>query len=493
MFDWDKVRLDVEKFYTEIQREWYLNWAGLKDELNISAIYEKYKHLFTKELISDVRDARRRVAGEEERMLRYLLEFLVEGHLDMTVKGFTDKSETMQSKEVIKVDEKEIPFRLSVVKIVNEPNRERRDKMYKARNKVIDKINVVLRERMQKLHDKSQGLGYENYMTLFRDVKGIDFHDLKKIMKDFIDRTESIYVRRMDKALREKIGVKLEDAEKHDVAFYFRAKEYDNYFKKEDVVETLKRTLSKMGILLERQRNIYVDTEERPKKSPRAFCAPIKVPEEIKLVIMPMGGHDDYASLFHEAGHSEHHGYVDPDLAIEYKRLGDNSVTESFAFLFEYLLMDENWLRQHTSMRKVEEYLDFLHLYTLYFLRRYGAKLSYEIKLHANNLEGMDEVYKKALEKVLKFRHPKNHYLMDHDDAFYCSLYLRAWIFEAQLRALLKEKYGEQWFNNAEAGSFLRNLWSKGQKHDVIELAQMLGYSGLDMEPLITSLQKRLG
>lgn len=493
MFDWNKVRLDVEKFYTAIQREWYLNWAGLKDELNISAIYKKYQHLFTKELISDVRDARKRAAGEEERKLRYLQEFLVKGHLGMAVKKFTDKSETMQSKEVIKVDGKEIPFRFSVVKIVNEPNREKRDKMYRARNKVIDKINVVLRERMQKLHDKSKGLGYENYMTLFKDVKGIDFHGLEKTMKHFIDRTESIYVNRMDKALREKVSVKLEDAEKHDIAFYFRAKEYDNYFKKEDIVETLKRTLSKMGILLERQRNIYVDTEERPKKSPRAFCAPIRVPEEIKLVIMPMGGHDDYASLFHEAGHSEHHGYVDPELAIEYKRLGDNSVTESFAFLLEYLLMDENWLRQYTSMREVEEYLDFLHLYTLYFLRRYGAKLSYEIKMHTNDLEGMDEVYQKNLEKVLRFRHPKNHYLMDHDDAFYCSLYLRAWIFEAQLRALLKEKYGEQWFNNAEAGSFLRNLWLKGQKHDVIELAQTLGYSGLDMEPLITSLQKRLG
>lgn len=493
MFDLNKVRLDVENFYTKIEREWYLNWAGLKDELNISAIYEKYQHLFTKELISSVRNARKRATGEEERRLRYLQEFLVEGHLDMTVKELTDKSETMQSKEVIKVDGKEIPFRLSAVKIANEPNREKRDKMYKARNKVIDKINVVLRERMQKLHDRSKGLGYENYMTLFKDVKGIDFHDLEKTMRDFIDRTESIYVKRMDKALREKIGVKLEDAEKHDIAFYFRAKEYDNYFKKEDAVETLKRTLAKMGILLERQKNIYVDTEERPKKSPRAFCAPIKVPEEIKLVIMPRGGHDDYAALFHEAGHSEHHGYVDPDLAIEYKRLGDNSVTESFAFLLEYLLIDENWLRQYTSMSDVEEYLDFLHLYTLYFLRRYGAKLSYEIKLHTNDLEGMDELYKKTLERALKFRHPKNHYLIDHDDAFYCSFYLRAWIFEAQLRALLKEKYGEQWFNSAEAGSFLRNLWSKGQKHDVIELAQMLGYSGLDMEPLITSLQKRLG
>lgn len=90
--------------------------------------------------------------------------------------------------------------------------------------------------------------------------------------------------------------------------------------------------------------------EERPKKSPRAFCSGIKVPDEVKLVIMP------------KAGHAGHFGCVNPDLAVEYKRLGDNSITETFAFLLEYLLTDENWLRQNTPLKEAKEYLDFLYL-----------------------------------------------------------------------------------------------------------------------------------
>ena len=494
MYDWNKIRRDVENFCSEMEKEWYLNWAGLKEEMNLSPIYNKYKHLFTKDLILAVKEKRKQSKGEEERKLRYLQQFFVSEYLGMVVKELSEKAETMESKETIKVNGEKIPFRLAAVKIANEPNREQRGKIFEVRNRVIDKINVVLFERMEKLHKTSLELGYKNYMTLFRDINGIDFQQLERLMKDFIDKTESIYVTRMDKALREKVGVRLKDAEKHDLAFFFRAKEFDAYFKKEDAVETLRKTLANMGLRLDRQKNIEVDVEERPNKSPRAFCSGIRVPDEVKLVVMPKGGHDDYASLFHEAGHAEHHGCVNPDLAVEYKRLGDNSVTETFAFLLEYLLTDENWLRQNTPLKEVGEYLDFLYLYKLHFLRRYGAKLSYELKLHtADTLKGMDKVYKENLEEILKFKHPRNHYLIDHDDGFYCAQYLRAWIFEEQLRAVLKERFGENWFNNVEAGKFLKSLWADGQKNDVVEFAQTLGYNDLSMEPLLSSLQRRLG
>ena len=494
MVDWNKVRLDVENFATEKEREWFLNWAGLKEEMNLSAIYKKYRHLFTKPLILEAKEKRKRAKGEEERKLRYLQEFFVSGYLDTVVKELTDKAETMQAKEKIKVDTEEIPFRFAAIKISNEAERTKRGKIFQARNKAIDEIiNPVLKERMQKLHDTSTELGYKNYMALFESVKNIDFRSLEKILHGFVDKTESLYTTLLDKALKKKISVRLEEAERHDLAYLFRAKEFDNYFKKEKAVETLKNTLANMGIRLDKQKNIAIDTEERPNKSPRAFCSGIKVPDEIKLVIMPHGGHDDYAALFHEAGHAEHFGCADTNLDMEYKRLGDNSVTETYAFLLEYLLTNENWLKQHTPMKNAKTYLDFLYLYKLFFLRRYGAKLSYEIKLHTSEtLEGMDKIYETTLDKVLKFKNRKTLYLLDVDDGFYCAQYLQAWIFEAQLRATLQKKFGEEWFNSSEAGKFLTKLWAEGQKHDVTELAKTLGYSGLDIDPLLTSIQKQL-
>ena len=488
----DKIRDDIENFSSAMNKEYYLNQAGLKDELNISAIYERYKHLFNQQLILETKNKRKQASGEDERKLRYLQAFFLEYYLGMVVKELTDKAETMQTKGTIKPDGEEIPFRLAQIKITNEPDREKRQRLYRARNGFIDKINVPLLERMQKLHDTSKELGYENYTALFMDSKEINFQELENIMQDFINQTESIYTRRMNEELQEKMGVRLEEAEKHDVSFFFRAKEFDKYFTKTSMLSTLEKTLAKMGIRLEEQRNIHIDLEERPKKSPRAFCAPIKMPEDIKLVLMPQGGHDDYAALFHEAGHAEHFVCVNPDLPIEYKWLGDNSVTESYAFLLEYLLTDESWLRQNIRIDRAEEYLHFLGLYKLLFLRSYGAKLSYEIRLHTNNLDGMAEVHRKICEKVLKYRHPANHYLITVDDTFYCAQYLQAWIFEAQLRQFLQKEYGKEWFNSHEAGKYLMNLWANGQKYSVSELAKTLEYPGLDIEPLTALIMKQL-
>lgn len=141
MSDWNKIKLNVENFSTEIEKEVFLNWNGLKTEMNISAIYEKYRHLFTKPLILEVKEKREHAKGEEERKLRYLQQFFVSGYLEMVVKELSDKAETMESKEKIKVDSEEIPFRLSAVKMTNEPDRTKRKKLFQARNNVIDKKN----------------------------------------------------------------------------------------------------------------------------------------------------------------------------------------------------------------------------------------------------------------------------------------------------------------------------------------------------------------
>jgi hypothetical protein len=61
-------------------------------------------------------------------------------------------------------------------------------------------------------------------------------------------------------------------------------------------------------------------------------------------------------------------------------------------------------------------------------------------------------------------------YLGDIDSGFYASEYLRAWAFESQLRAHLRERFGNAWFSRREAGSLLRELWTEGQKPTADEL-----------------------
>ena len=120
----------------------------------------------------------------------------------------------------------------------------------------------------------------------------------------------------------------------------------------------------------------------------------MRVPDEVYLVIAPVGGREDFAALFHEAGHTEHYAHVDASLPVEDRYLGDNSVTEGFAFLFEHLASDPEWLRRRLGIEDPEPIVRHERAARLVFLRRYAAKLAYELELHGGgSIEGLDAVY----------------------------------------------------------------------------------------------------
>ncbi len=496
MIDLESFRIDVEKFNSETNLEYYLNWSGQKDELKISKIYDKYSHLLDMKNVREIKQLRSKEkdGGETERRLRSLQAFVIEGLLGQNVKEYTDKAETVTAKQKIKVDSEVIPYRLAEVRYHNEDDREKRAKIFHARDRIIEEeLNPILEERMEKLHGIARELGYDNYIELFRDAKNIDFENLDNAMTYFNERTESLYLDRMGEQLRKKVGVALNEAEKHDVAYILRAKEFDSYFTKDKVLTVLKRTLDGIGFDIAKHKNISIDLEERPRKNPRAFTALVKVPSDVRLVVMPKGGQDDYTSILHEAGHTLHFALVDPTLPIEYKWLGDLSVSETYAFLFEYLTLNRIWLDENISVKDLDKYLDFAYIYKLYYLRRYAGKLKYELLLHkSKGIKDMSEKYMKELEHSLTFKHPKSHYLTDTDDGFYSAQYLRAWIFEAQLRSKMAEKFGDKWFRNPQAGDFLAELWSSGQKYDAVELAQRIGFKGIDVKPVLVEITEHL-
>ena len=247
-----------------------------------------------------------------------------------------------------------------------------------------------------------------------------------------------------------------------------------------------------MGIDLEGQHNIEIDARARPRKSPRAFCAAVSVPSEIYLVVAPIGGRDDFAALFHEAGHAEHYAFTDPALAFEFRHLGDNSVTEAFAFLLERLTDHPQWLRRRLGTDDAERPGAHAHTTRLLVVRRYAAKLAYERRLYGSEPPGEREaagIYARMLGDAVGVAWPRETFLTDLDPGFYCANYLRAWALETRLRATLNERFGEHWFEHAEAGDFLRELWRDGQRLRAEELELRLGGDGeLGYDALLSEL-----
>ncbi|MBC7081879.1 MAG: hypothetical protein H5T95_00095 [Firmicutes bacterium] len=512
----DEYRRRAESFLRELNEEFYRNGAGLKVSLDTSPIYERNSDLFDKAEVLSILERLRSVrgpqigappeapaagrgpAGEGEsdaaRLARYLAGFACDGYLEMATREVTDAIVSAETQAVVEFEGRKIPFRMSQVILANEPNERARAVLEAARQEVTIGINPQREERMEMLHSLVGDLGYADYKSFCADIGGVDLDGLAGMMEDFLDETESVYTRAMERAASTILGMRLKDVSRHDLAFLFRGARFDDMFRQDRVVATLESTVAAMGLSREDYPNIHIDAEVRENKSPRAFCAPLDVPGKVMLVIMPHGGHDDYHSILHEAGHAWHYGSVRPDLPFEHRWLGDNSVTEAYAFLFEYLATSERWLAEHTTGPFLDEYRTFALLHKLYMLRRYAAKLLYELRLHGGgSLSEMPREYASLLTEALKVRYPESDYLADVDDGFYVARYLRAWIFEAHLRHFLMKRFGERWYAYAETGAALRELFSEGQRLPVEELAARLGIGAADPSPLVQEILDNLG
>ena len=490
----EEFERDIEAFAQEETREIYLVGAGLKEELELAPIYERYAHLFTLDA------GKRSLDQAMDKRTRYIAEFLTLGYLENKVKGLTEEITNRMLRATVEWDGEEVAYLNLPILVANEAQMERRHRLDELRREVTATANPERRERWGNVHSEAEGLGFADYVALCDQLRGLNLAWLSEQMRTLLDETQEIYFSHLGFFL-DSIDVPEAKAATADIARLFRAPQYDAFFPQEEIIPSLVNTLAGVGIDLYGQENLELDTEPRPLKSPRAFCAPIRVPEEVKLVIKPQGGREDYESLFHEAGHAEHFVNARPDLPTAFRRMGDNSVTEGYAFLLAYLLINRRWLSRILGVSVKDpvprdpcgkgedgrEYLRLALFNKLYFLRRYASKLLYEQELHTN-LAGAEKRYVSILGENLGVKIGPEYHLDDVDDAFYVAQYLRAWIFEVQMHRYLEERFGYLWFTSPEAGRYLVSLWQQGQEFTVDELAADMGYDGLAIEPLLEEL-----
>ena len=146
------------------------------------------------------------------------------------------------------------------------------------------------------------------------------------------------------------------------------------------------------------------------------------------------------------------------------------------------LTIDPVWLERRLDFGRPYEFAAEGATQLLWVVRRYCAKLLYELEFHsAEDLTALQPRYVELLADATKVEPAAMDYLSDIDDGFYASEYLRAWALEAQLRAYLRERFGNAWFTRREAGSLLRELWAEGQKPTADELLREVAGEPLEL------------
>jgi hypothetical protein len=484
----DDYRGQADRFIAALNEEYYLHYAGLKDSLDLEPIYDEFAELTSLEQANRIG-----AAVDGDRRIRELWRFACQGYLGNLTREHEERSAEIEAGLTATVDGEEIPYRMIRPTIANEPDRDKRQRLEHARNELTEEHLLPLQVDVMGVEQAAvRELGAPNYAELHRRL-GFRLDELAERARTFLAETEPMFEESADSLFRERVGVGLAEAKRWDVARLFRAPEWDTAFPGDKMLPALEATLADLGIDLNAQENVELDVEQREKKTPRAFCSPIEVPQRVVLVIQPVGGVDDWRALFHEAGHTEHYAHTNADLAMEDKRLGDFAVTEGWAMLMEHLVQDAAWLNRRLDVPRAGQFVAEGATTLLYLVRRYCAKLLYEIELfEAEDPVPLKTRYVELLSDALKIEPSETDYLADVDAGFYVTAYVRAWAFEAQLTRFFREKFGTTWFTQRSAGSLLRELWSEGQRLTADELLKELTSAEIDLEAVSEHVREGL-
>ncbi len=486
--DLDRFRDRADRFIAELDEEYYLHFAGLKETLELKPIYDRYSELTQLDQAQALSKA-----ADGDRGVRELWRFSTEGYLSELTREHAERIAALEASLETTVDGETIGFRMLRPAMANEPDRDRRERLDRARVELTEEhLNPIYVEGVGIVNDAVETLDAPNYAELYRRF-GFRLDELADQCRALLDSTETLFEESADRLFRARVGVGLDEAQRWDVVRTFRAPSWDEQFPKNRMLPALEVTLADLGVDLRAQKNVEIDVEYRPKKSPRAFCAPIEVPGRVVLVIQPMGGADDWRALFHEAGHTEHYANTSPDLTMEEKRLGDIAVTEGWAMLMQHLLDDPAWLSRRLDFPRPDEFAAEGTTQLLYMVRRYSAKLLYELEFHqADDPTKLASRYVEILGDALKIEPSPADYLADIDSGFYVTGYLRSWAFESQLRTHLRERFGRDWFVKRDAGSLLRELWETGMSKTADELLDEVTGEKIEMDSVAALAREAL-
>jgi hypothetical protein len=264
-------------------------------------------------------------------------------------------------------------------------------------------------------------------------------------------------------------------------------------YTKERSVPVCLETLTELGFDLASDGRIRLDLDDRPQKSPRACVIASDPPSVVHLITRAQGGLADYQAFLHEAGHALHYAGCGPSLPYAFRRLSrDHALTEIYSFLVESLTHEPGWHGRYFRLSggDSQDRAEATRFLDAFLFRRYAAKLHYELLFWKDfaNAEGHADDYQRLVSEASGFHYPRENYLADMDDGFYSADYLRAWIRAAQVRAHLRAKQGESWWESPETGVFLRGLFAEGTRPSSEEVAARIGADPLDAGPLVAEL-----
>src|SRR5436190_411811 len=239
----DAYRDEADRFIAELDEEYYLHFAGLKENLELEPIYERHQELTKLEWTQSLGES---VDGD--RRVRELWRFACEGHLGNLTKQHSERVATLETELEAEVDGEKVGYRMLRPTIANTDDRGKRERLDGARTRLTEEhLNPIYLDAVGVSQEAVPHLGAPNYLELYRKF-GFRLDNLAGQCRSLLAETESMYEDATDKLFRDRIGIGLDEAKRWDVPRVFRAESWDEFFPADKMLPALEATLADLGI-----------------------------------------------------------------------------------------------------------------------------------------------------------------------------------------------------------------------------------------------------
>jgi len=466
---------------------------------DMASTYAGREGLFSLDTIRKIE--RLRQLGTEPREVRALtaLQSHFAGeYLSQQLAEVNDALANLEASLTFQVDGHDVRWHELERLLANERSAPKRKALYTAATPALERLTPLIRKREERTEALVRELGYASYEAFGGELRQADLSRLGLLAEEVLQATEAPYKVVMERLSQRELGLPYSGLTRADLPRLFRGRDVEGMFLKGEGLVRAHGTLAGMSIDLDEMKNVRIDARSDVKrKNSRPLALGIRVPEDVRLSVKPMGGALEQVRLLHEFGHALHYAFT-KEPRFELAKLGNPTVTETYAALFEDLMDDPVWLEEHAGLKDKErsEYLAAASAHKLFLIRRAAGRLLYELALHRQPSTDARELYKAMIERVDEMPATDDdvaRYLVDQEDFFQSADNFRAWFLGGQLQGQLKARFGPAWWHSPEAGAFLKGLWAQGNAISARELAASLGDEGIVPDVLLLRLGTTLG
>jgi hypothetical protein len=485
----------LQRYLFERSEEGRAVRVGEKEVSEQAAIVARYADLFSREQLQTLREEEQASDGDHQEWLYRLRKTCESGLVAAELAERDDELENAILAARVTFKGEELPLRSALAQLSVLPGYGDRDELGELYRQKSAEFNEQRLDLIRAYEELEADLSEEpDPVARNEDEKQISLRELESVLVAASDRIEEAFLELRETWFERLLGPELEAQPSYaHMGYVRRLSPFDDTYTKDRATDVCLETLSALGFDLAADRNIKLDLDDRPQKSPRACVIASDPPQVVHLITRAQGGLHDYQAFMHEAGHALHYAGVDPSLPYTFRRLSrDHALTEIYSYICEAITREPGWHAQYFGLSDDEARTNAqatTFLEALLF-RRYTAKLGFELGFWSSFEDAgtTSDDYADRLTAATGVRYPRDGHLADMDAGFYSADYLRAWIRHAQLRAHLVDEVGEDWWRSPKTGEILRALFAEGTRPSSEEIAARLGYEPFDTTPLINEL-----